>query len=955
MTDIGLITKTLEAEITEQLRQKGIVVWLDKDAHYTAYVDRLSERHSQGDFFAPVVAFRGSYLEMILALESYGSGLDPEPLLIHLPNHTEDTVRATPILEMYRAGNRFRKALPTLVREAANGHLQPDEIEAYVNNGMGDITAAEAWLQQSLSKSKPGLAGHLENFKPEEIFNRLLAKDEDLRSRLEAETNLDVLLDYLNRYTGINRAFFDFFQASIPLSYDNLGIAVAGWLMCVEYVHDLKRPPHLSELQPLTKLTKPLVKTCQQLIYQLRQQHSTYAELAEIVASRLQAELEAIQPEDLGKIDTFRQEEAKVLESAVEALLAEKWLQALNWAESRTETISFWLKRDRSRRTVWSLVKVAANLGRTIDDDGNPLKNADSLAEAMDCYTTTGYKIDRIHRHFEQQNFQLLETSLLYYSQLVEINSLLRQKYRIWADKLAENFASICNTNGFLPEADLQQRRIYDRLVHPLTQSGGRVAYFIIDAFRYEMATELIAEFRQTGAVVNLRGCYSELPSITAVGMNVLAPVQQSGKLTLASGCFTGFKTGEYTVRNPGDRVRAMGDKSIDNVSSGRRKARALTLADVCNWSTTSLKKSCANTNLIVVHSKEIDDAGEANVGIATFEIWLQQIKSAWNHLRSIGVREFVFTADHGFLLQDETTQEITYGTKRDPKRRYVLTDAPRQENNTVTVSLKDLNYQGKEGYLLFPKTTAVFATGNQNASFVHGGNSLQERVIPVLTVSHQQATVSSKILKYVVEARVEAELFGFSRIKLKLKPESMSLGGLAYVGTEKVNLALRVRDRPDILVTIKEAPGVELKNQELHLQANETWAEVLFDLKGNKDERVRIEIFHPDKIAEIEPLILTSYFNVSGASSVEDTSASEPAPSVSNSDWQNSFEDAKIARVFLHLDEHSSLTEVELNRILGSPRKARRFAGNLEQYLARVPFAVKVEQTSNGKRYVKD
>jgi hypothetical protein len=164
--------------------------------------------------------------------------------------------------------------------------------------------------------------------------------------------------------------------------------------------------------------------------------------------------------------------------------------------------------------------------------------------------------------------------------------------------------------------------------------------------------------------------------------MNVLAPVQQSGKLTLAGKGFTGFKTGEYTVRKPSDRVRAMSDKSIDNVSSGRRKARDLTLADVCNWTTTSLKKSCANTNLIVVHSKEIDDAGEANVGIATFETWLQQIKSAWTHLRQIGVQEFVFTADHGFLLQDETTREITYGTKRDPKRRYVLSNEPRQETD---------------------------------------------------------------------------------------------------------------------------------------------------------------------------------------------------------------------------------------------------------------------------------
>ena len=949
MSELGLITKTLEAEVSEQLRQKGIVVWLDKDAHYNAYVDSLIERYSRGEFFAPVVAFRGSYLEMILELDRYGSGLDPEPLLIHLPNHTEDTVRATPILELYRAGNRFRRALPTLVREAANGHLKPDDIEAYVNNGLGDITAAEQWFKQSLSASKPGLAGYLDNFKPEEIFTRLLAKDNDLRSQVDNENKLDPLLDYLNRHIGIDNSFINFFQASIPISFDNLGLTVAAWLMCVEYVHDLKRSPHLLELQPLTKLAKPLIKTCHQLIYQLRQQAELYEELERQVSDRISSELDAMQPEDLGKVDTFRREEAKILESAIEGLLAEEWKKVLDWSESRNETSSFWLKRDRFRRAVWSLVKIAATLGQVIDSEQQSWKNVDSLREAMDYYTATGYQVDKTHRHFEQQNFQLLETTLPYYARLVEIKSLLKQKYRAWADNLAENFANVCTSHGFLPEADLQQRRIYDRLVHPLTQSGGRTAYFLIDAFRYEMATELIAEFKRSGAIVNLQGCYCELPSITAVGMNVLAPVQQSGKLTLAGKGFTGFKTGEYTVRKPSDRVRAMNDKSIDNVSSGRRKARDLTLADVCNWTTTSLKKSCANTNLIVVHSKEIDDAGEANVGIATFETWLQQIKSAWTHLRQIGVQEFVFTADHGFLLQDETTEEITYGTRRDPKRRYVLSNEPRQESNTVTVSLNALGYEGQEGYLLFPKTTAVFATVSQNSSFVHGGNSLQERVIPVITVSHQQATIPSKILKYTIETQVEAELFGFSRIKLRLKPESVNLDGLAYVGTEKVNLALRVGDRPDIAIAIKEAPGVEVKNQELYLKPNDIWAEVLFDLRGSKDERVRIEIFHPDSIAEIEPLTLNSYFNVSG------TSNSQATVSNTNSDWRNNFEDAKIEQVFSHLEKHSSLTEAELNQILGSPRKARRFAGSLEQYLTLLPFSVKVEQTSNGKRYVKD
>ena len=39
---------------------------------------------------------------------------------------------------------------------------------------------------------------------------------------------------------------------------------------------------------------------------------------------------------------------------------------------------------------------------------------------------------------------------------------------------------------------------------------------------------------------------------------------------------------------------------------------------------------------------------------------------------------------------------------------------------------------------------------------------------------------------------------------------------------------------------------------------------------------------------------------------------------------------------------------------MLGNPRQARRFARDLETYLSQVPFAVRVESTGSGKRYVK-
>lgn len=543
-------------------------------------------------------------------------------------------------------------------------------------------------------------------------------------------------------------------------------------------------------------------------------------------------------------------------------------------------------------------------------------------------------------------------TELPHFNQLQNISSQLATLYRAWADQLAQDFAQLCEREGFLPEADLQQRTLYEQVIHPLTQSNAKVAYFLIDAFRYEMATELLSEIEGSGSNVTLKARYAELPTITSVGMNVLAPVSKNGYLTLAgTQGFIGFKTGEYTVNNPERRVRAIGDRSVDNVGSGRRRTRALTLNEICDRSTDSLKKSCAGADLIVVHSKEIDDAGEANVGIVTFERWIQQLKSAWNHLKIIGINEFVFTADHGFLLQDQTTlKEQNWGKKTDPKRRYVFIPEQLSETHSVAVSFSELKYEGQEGFLLLPRDTAIYATGNPGASFVHGGNSLQERIIPVLSVTHRNSS-TLKLVTYQIEAKPKTAMLGCSRIEVRILPAPSAQGILGLTGPKTLTAALRIPDRPDILINLKDAPNAILKNQQVALPLN-TWIEILFDLKAKEDDRVKIEIYHPDSVETVEPKVLEEFFDVAGSGKIDTT---ESIPSSDAIDWQDSFEDEAIARIFVHIQLHGAITEVELNQMMGNPRQVRRFSQNFESYLTKVPFSVRIEPTGSGKRYVKD
>jgi hypothetical protein len=451
--------------------------------------------------------------------------------------------------------------------------------------------------------------------------------------------------------------------------------------MCVEYVHNLTVPPKLDALKPLRSLSAPLRTACFRLVDHFRTRHpDAYADAAMAVESHLADEIESHAPEHLGHIDTFNREQERILAGAVESLLAGDWEKTLTPSRHRTAAASFWLRRDPVRRMTWSLIHDAARLGHLIETAGRPLTDqltdADGFDALLDWYAEDGCRIDNAHRRFEQQQVTLLDSKMPHFTRLHEAFGRLRTRYREWADALAADFTALCERDGFLPDPALQQRTLYEGVVHPLTQDGRRVALFLLDAFRFEMAAELTDHLDNGGARVSFKARLCELPSITAVGMNALAPVSRNGKLTLAGDKgFAGFKTGEYTVRRPEDRTRAMGDRSLDNVAAGRKATRGMTLADTCNRSVSSLKKSCAGAGLIVVHGREIDEAGGANVGAASFETLLRQIRAAANNLRSAGIGTFVFTADHGFLLNDHTVRAIPFGAKTDPDARYVLTD----------------------------------------------------------------------------------------------------------------------------------------------------------------------------------------------------------------------------------------------------------------------------------------
>ena len=942
------VSTTLEADLRGWVRKHGVVLWLDLDDHYSAFVDALAARRAAGELPYDVRAFRGSHLALMMELERLAGGVDKAPLVIHLPGFNEDAVRQTPLLELYAAGARYRKAIGTLISEAATGRVRPEQIEAFQAQGAPSLASADTWLAGLLADDRVELAVQLRAMRPETVLDDLLSGGFVAR-HIGDPLALEALWTQLAAWLGLPDPWRLATAPGEDLRPGDVAFAAASWALAVEYVDDLERPPVEPRLQPAATLPKPLAQACRDLAAHLRARHAAFYERsADETEGWLGEEIDQAHAAELGQIDTFRFEEERILQDALDALDDERWTEALAWAGTRIDGGSFWLSQDLTRLNAWQLVRDAARLGVALTSAG-PALGARDLEQALERYLAAGAPVDRAHRLLEQRRATLLGPQLPAFELLRARLDGLRHKWREWADHWAADFNRLCRQRGFLPPAGLQQRSLFDEVVRPWTQESGTTALFVVDALRFEMAAELFAAIDgSAGTHARLAARYAELPTVTEVGMNVLAPVASQGRLRphMADKRILGFSTGEFRVHDPETRQRAMAHRA------GGATCPWLSLAEVLGRDTTSLKQAVARAQLVVVHSQEIDKAGEVGVGLSVFDKTLQDLRAAWRLLREAGVSRFVITADHGFLLLDDAGRQAqTHGRKIDPSRRHVISPVAADHRGEVRVPLAALGYEGCDEQLMLPETVAVFDTGKRAGGFVHGGNSLQERVIPVLTVAHHRAA-GADTSRYRVSAERRDPLGPMQCLQATLELDSQT--ALGFGGTRTLELCLRVLDAPGVQAKLQAVrEGATLEGSVIQARVGEPF-ELFFELSGPTEARVRVELHHPSAVAEVAPCAV-GRFAVSCVGGPA-APAEPPSPAPTGGDgWLAELPEGGVRELFAHLAAHGVVTAQEASRMLGNERALRRFSTRFEDYAAKAPFEVRIDAIAGVKRYVRD
>lgn len=969
---VGLASAALVAEVRKKVREQGLVVWLDADRKFAELARALGE--PAFEFSYPVVCFDGSYLELMLALQSYGSGLHPEHVLIHLPGLNKDTIKETPVYELYKAGTLFEKNLETLVREAAVGVAKPDEVDAFVRAPALSLAGADQWLSDLREAPRDRLGIVLETFAADELVMRVLAEDPLIRGHLPESA--PKLMDTLERTIGLAPWWRAYWLGERALTSGAVATLVASWLMTVEFVDDLRGAPVTPELQRLKKLG-PVTKECCRIAARFRETSPDAYELfAGEVQERLDQERTSHHAAALGAIDTFRFEEATTRAAAIAAVARGDWETANALAVERTPESCFWVRRSPALQRTWEIVRLAASLGQKVGGAARALERCASLEEAVERYVDKLAPLDRDHRAFEQRANAVLAPDLEDYDALLDVRASVRAAVRVWSDAINRAFFALCLAHGPLPHRGLRQRAVYDDVVQPLIERGGRVAFVLVDALRFEMAQALAADFKRDKFRVNLGARLAELPTITAVGMNALAPVESKGRLRIVrkNGSITGLATASgFSVLDPAARVRVMTERSVG------ASAVDLELEQFQDMGLAKLQKRVQGKPLVVVRSRELDTAGEHGLHLGTFEATLALLKSAVALLAQAGVEHFVIASDHGFLLQDPTAENVDFGvSKRVPSRRHALLDEESGMPDVLEVPLSALEYDvEKEGFLVFRPDTALWKVKDAIAPFVHGGNSLEERVIPVLVLERE--TVRGKTTsKYEVVARAEPAHLGRQRLRVAVRLQNRETGTLGFLAPKAISLALRIPDRPDVAITLVDvAPPATLAGGRVLVPPNRDEALVEFELEAEADDKVRVEIFHPDETEQVTSKVVEGFFDVArnrrvpravaevksvaleAAPAARVMSAeAAPAPAAAErrpgQDWSDQIGDPEYRRVLEIIAERLSINESELQQVLGSARRVRAFALKFDELVKLVPFEIEVLTVNGMKAYAR-
>lgn len=714
-------------QLADKIKSRRVVVWYDERGEFQPFVDELrggprttSDPVSVdvGGTEASLVEYAGSMFELRAVVEPHVCSDNPDAIIMYLPNVARDR-HASVLMEMEKAGTTWE---PQLKQLAKNVLLQKytlgvvDEMLPFDRKvSYEDLTHA---TEGDSSAEPPSIL--------KSIFHDTSGKDILLPSWLASDARDEEIAskEATNELTKLVKARIGLeLQAEAPLA--KLRAITLRYVLAGEFRLDLAcdAPASLDSVPPPP--SKHEEAAVRELAGRLRTDFpDAYAALADRVEEELSLTNATLPLDGLGAIDTFRFEERALLRQAGDLISNSRFGEALGLVAKREH--SFWLDRDVSRKAQWEAIRCMAELGSVAVEVRKAVdKTSGGAAAWLDAYVSKDgwFRLDQAQRHLESWVADLddepEERPL----------GIVRRAYEDTCHKMAEGFTKALVSDGWTVHGALHQTHIWSEAV---ANRPKPVAYFLVDAMRFEMGVELAERLPKTSEV-SIRATVGMLPSITTIGMAALQP----------------GSSGSFSVIEQGGKLGARIDDSFLPDLPSRKKYSAarvpnlvdLSLDELLSLQPSKLSKKLAGADVVFVRSQEIDHAGETGFTFQARQVIdtvIDNIARAIRKLAASGIEHAVVSADHGHLFfandrDDSMRIDAPGGDTVELHRRCWVGRGGATPPGCVRVNASSLGY-ASDLEIVFPIASGVFKAGGDLA-FHHGGPSLQEMIIPMLTV----------------------------------------------------------------------------------------------------------------------------------------------------------------------------------------------------------------------------
>jgi len=776
---MGIVTDTLIALLKTQVHERNTVVWYDSTGEYAEVAAALTAEQV-GAAEMHRYSHEDGFFKLRHALEpAWGPlNLDAAPrLLVYVPLAQSNTHHA--LLE-YEVGGVV---------------VQPGEPSAECNSELSSVARralATIFPEARLTQIVEEVAAH----------KLSLAELDQLAGRgAEAQTGTLTVIFGTGNATEVMLRFLadDSFDASIAGRHaekdvakvfaDSLGVdfgesndcrelraRAARQILATEFFSSLQDPAFDSPI-PLASQAAAL-EAAADLARQWRNRRDiapSYVKLSAKIESEIAISTLDLSLDVLAKSATFAVAEMRLQTLVEEALVKRPTAAVIDIVRQRIG--GFWSSQKPEIKTRWEVVYDAGSVLQEVGRIETALKgkqwSASKLFAEYAYGDTPWCTLDTAQRHLERDIYRY-DFNLQAHGSLHQLTTRASQQYASMINRLAELFVTAYKDESF-ELRDIQiQGDIYRDFVAPLTRSG-RVAYVLVDAFRYEMAREFVSLLQANEPTwrINLTPALATPPTITDVGMAALMPGAEDGlTLTLDKSNNLIPNIGGKPVRTAKARLERIA------VAVGAEPV-VTTLDEIAPLLKASLSRKLNEAQLVVVTaSDDIDGLGENMPQKArrSMDEVLSLLRRGLAALVNAGIQHIVIVADHGFILADrlDDSQKIDAPGDGLLKRRVWVGVGGDSHNAVIRTSLSSFGIGGKLE-LVTPIGLSAFKVAGGNMEYFHGGLALQEIVIPVLVVS-PTPSVSS--------------------------PEAPKLNWILTLGSQKIT-------SPYISVTLETAPSM--------------------------------------------------------------------------------------------------------------------------------------------------